>query len=122
MKLEWLDPSGGIHDQTHWGTEYVSGTGIIFSKKMLSDFLQKKIDYSIIDDVSIGKTMKEFPDIKRETFHNEWLSLQLYADETQIEKEITKKPYIFFRNRCSENRAHDIRQMKRIIQVLQKDI
>jgi hypothetical protein len=57
--LQWLDPANGITDRRHWGTRYASGTCIILSRRAVEQLLQSSIDYSVIDDVAIGVSMKQ---------------------------------------------------------------
>ena len=58
--LQRLDESAGIKDKTHFGLNYVSGTAIIMSKNTLKEMIKQKdkIDYKIVDDVSIGLLMR----------------------------------------------------------------
>ena len=116
-QLEWLDVAGGINDKKYFGTKYASGTAIIFSNKMMKQFLLKKdkINYDIIDDVSIGLLIKEqFPEITP-IATNEFLFVS--EDIQDIDSYLNNT--IFYRNRCSD-RKKDIDHMKIIINNLSK--
>jgi hypothetical protein len=113
LTLAWLDKASGIVDKRYWGLDYISGTAIIFSnkffKKMVRDILynNKKVNYSVIDDVSIGLFVRDnYPDIKLISMDN------LYTDN---------KPYnrhtVFYRNK-NENRDNDIINMNQIVSQL----
>ena len=56
LQLEWLDPPSGIADTTMFGTRFITGSCMCFSSsiylRMLDD--RESLDYSVIDDVSIG--------------------------------------------------------------------
>ena len=114
-QLEWLDAAGGINDKKYFGTKYASGTAIIFSNKMMKQFLLKKdkINYNIIDDVSIGILIKEqFPDIIPIRLDN-----FLFVNEDIQDINLYLNNTIFYRNRCSD-RKKDIDHMKLIINKL----
>ena len=56
LTLNWIDPNSGIDDDKYFGTEYFSGTFILFSKKLFRNILKNShfINFNIIDDVAIG--------------------------------------------------------------------
>jgi len=122
MVLQWLDEPGGIVDETYWGTEYASGTSIIFSKSTLTDLLNYKdnIKKNLIDDVAIGVFAKEYLDVEPKYVpESRFISLpDENGDATKIIDLIKDKDYIFYRNR-QPDRATDVAQMKIIIEYLQ---
>jgi hypothetical protein len=108
-ELQMIDKSGGIVDDTYFGLKYASGTAIVFSKKTLEQVMAKrdKINYKVIDDVAIGLLMRDEFNKPAEQVG----SFLIVSDGS----EISKKPYVFYRNRSS-NRATDVKNMKRIIE------
>lgn len=55
-KLNWIDAPGGIIDDKHHGTIFPSGRFILMRSSAWVDIVanQNKLDFSIIDDVSLG--------------------------------------------------------------------
>lgn len=101
--LQWLDPASGITDHRYRGTRFIHGTGIILSRKatelLIAD--KNKINYNIIDDVSLGLFFKQyFKKIKGIG--------QVYNSTKYINN------IIFYRNK-NNNRKIDIENMKNII-------
>jgi hypothetical protein len=115
---------GGIVYTHTWGgknherynTHFPSGTTIILSKPMLIGLLDKKdkINYNIIDDLEIGYVIeKEFPYLP-------FYSLEHYFAYVDEKTDIDQLDYtntIFYRNK-SDNRKHDIQNMKKIVSYL----
>lgn len=60
-ELQWIDPAGGVVDQTWWGTRYASGTCIILSKRLAEQMVQErdKFRMELVDDLSIGVWVRE---------------------------------------------------------------
>ena len=108
-ELKMIDKSGGIVDDTYFGLKYASGTAIVFSKNTLEQVMSKrdKINYKLIDDVAIGLLMRD--ELKKPA--EQVGSFLIVSDGS----EISKNPYVFYRNRSS-NRATDVKNMKRIIE------
>lgn len=111
LTLNWLDPQGGINDNTYFGTTYASGTSIILSSetalKMIE--MQDKFNYNVIDDVSIGLFIKDnLPDIQINSISDSFV----FTDNINISdlKLIDNSKYIFYRNR-SNDRNNDIQKM-----------
>lgn len=102
--LEWIDYSAGIYDKTYWGTEYVSGTCFILSKKTVDKICENKKDivWDVIDDVCVGLFCKkhEIPIIV----------INHLVENT--DHYISDK--IFYRNKRPD-RKDDINAMKKII-------
>jgi hypothetical protein len=61
MTLKWLDPRGGIVDQSLFGTPFFQGTCIVLSRDVVQTIVENKnsIRTDIIDDVSIGHFMSQ---------------------------------------------------------------
>lgn len=59
--LEWIDNPAGIYDKKYWGTEFISGTCFILSKKTVDKICENKGDiiWEIMDDVCIGAFCKK---------------------------------------------------------------
>ena len=95
------------------GINYSSGTSIILSPDTVNLIVKNrnKLDYSLIDDVSIGKYMKE------ENIYMTNINKFHFITEFPTE-EIFNKDIIFFRNRISENREIDTNNMSKIIDIL----
>lgn len=59
--LEWLDYPSGIFDTKWFGTLYVSGSNIIWTKQSVQFMIENKtnLHYELVDDLSIGILMQE---------------------------------------------------------------
>jgi hypothetical protein len=103
-EIETLNSDGGVIDTNLIGLNYVSGTNIILSNKIVNRILENKnnINYDIIDDVAIGLLIRDYmPDIE----------LTMYNDYYTFEN---KKGSIFYRSR-TDDRYDDVENMKIII-------
>lgn len=117
IKKGFRDPLNGINDDRYDGLKFISGTGIIMSKKAVKILLENKdkIDYSIVDDVSIGNFFQKNTNIKPNTFNS---TLSYYKDLTKELNSIDLN-IIFHRNRTS-NRENDVKNMEVICNVIQE--
>ena len=117
--LDWIDKYYGTCNDKYFGTKFASGTNIILQKNIFLYILNNihKLDYSIIDDISIGVLVKNIPNIIYSNFNTE----QYY---TFVNEKIINKnnkyydDYIVFRNK-NNNRYEDIERMKHIIFILE---
>jgi len=108
--------------------KYSSGTTITLSSNVVSTIVEQKekIDYSIIDDMSIGKfIMKNMPDIVMDELFIDipnngfYIIPDLSADKEKIRNFMKGKEIVFFRNRDEkENRSLDAKQMEIIVDIL----
>lgn len=119
--LQWLDEKSGIIDKIYFGLQFVAGTAIIFSKKTLRELLQnkQKINYTLIDDVSIGLFMRDILNKPAKNIKNNNF---IYVPNTNGNKKrlikiISEKPYIFYRNN-NIDRTIDVNNMKLIVNYL----
>jgi hypothetical protein len=119
ISKEWRDPAAGIDNDRYTGTQYIAGTCIIFSKKVFKRLVEtvETADLGVIDDVAIGKWVKEqFPDISlfdlnRNGYH--------YFNPTGIENlEPYLKDVICYRNK-SDDRKKDVEKMREIVRLLE---
>jgi hypothetical protein len=116
----WRDYKSGINDGRYKGLVFPSGTCIIFSDKLFHKMIDKihLIDYSVIDDVSIGcfisRYFREYKRNSYERFFYDGTNKKLYINEGDINK------YIFFRNRNDKDRNIDIESIKILIHLLSK--
>jgi hypothetical protein len=121
LNLQWLDEKGGIIDKTHFGLPFVAGTSIIFSKKIINKILQnkEKINYKLIDDVSIGLLMSNVLNKTAENIkNNNYIYVpNINGNKTQLRKIISDKPYIFYRNN-NIDRTIDVKNMSFIVKYL----
>jgi hypothetical protein len=99
--LRWLDPAGGVVDERHWGTRYVSGTCIILSRPAVEYLLQRDIDASLIDDLAIGVAMRGVAPTPIGTMH-------VLGDDTTA---------VFFRHR-TPNRRDDVEAMRQRVALM----
>lgn len=125
-KLEWLDKQAGITNNELFGTIYASGTGIILSNKSINLLLNNKdkINYNIIDDVSIGSFFHiNYKNIKVISFDKQFLFVpDLNGNESKLIEFLKSKPNIIaYRNR-NNDRKIDVKQMEIIINYVQKTI
>lgn len=119
LRKGFRDPGNGITNDRYDGLDFISGTGIILSKRAVDTLLKNKdkIDYSVIDDVSIGQFFKQNTTIKPLSF-NLTMSYQDYEENKNIKdlKDVINKN-IFIRNRSSD-REKDVKNMEFIISLL----
>jgi hypothetical protein len=119
---------GGIVYKHTWGgkdhkryyTNFPSGTAMILSKPILVELVDKKdkIDYTIIDDLEIGYVLeKEFPYLPFYSLENYFA----YVDEKTDMDQLDYKNIIFYRNK-SDDRKHDIQNMKKIVRHLSQEM
>lgn len=114
FNLTWTDPNYGIHDNTFFGTNYVSGTCIILSKN-ICQYLKsniEKIHNHIVDDLAIGVFLKDIPITDIGNFY---IVCNLYGNYQNI-KQIMNN-IIFYRNR-NYSRELDAQQIREIIRLL----
>lgn len=112
LKLNWDNGIEGIIKSKHYGTNFASGTSMIFSKSLMNLILihQNELDFTIMDDLSIAMLIKnKFSYIRPAqlgyiSFVKDQFNLQLYNN-------------IFYRNK-NEDRAVDIENMKFIVERL----
>lgn len=98
-----------------YGINYVSGAGILMSKKICQDLTnnKQKLNYDLMDDVSIGKyleTITSFNDLTRFEAYNYENNISL------ITNELIKDYYHF---RCkTDNPENSIKLMEHIINII----
>jgi hypothetical protein len=95
------------------GINYSSGTSIILRSDLVLDLISNKemIDYSLIDDVSIGKYMNEIGIMPEPILTDKFHFLNLNENIETGNK-------VFFRNRNDKDRNLDADQMEEIINKL----
>jgi len=123
LNIKGKDTLNGIVDETYLNLDFVAGTCIILSSNLMSRFLQKKhlLNYTLIDDVSISVLLKEqFNDVTAIGFTDYYyVSRNFNGNDQELINSFNPNYHIFYRNRCDENRAVDVRQMKVIVNELQ---
>jgi hypothetical protein len=102
--LDWFDWKFGINHETlpkYRHTEFISGTSIVLSKDKCQFLIQNKhkLDYSIVDDVSIGYLMKERGGVNFRSYYSE--------------KGIPDQNVCFYRF-CGEDRIKDANSIARL--------
>lgn len=132
MNLQWTADYAGITDDTWFGTTFITGTSIIFSKEAFRFLLNNKdkIRLDIIDDVSLGIFFKEHaPTYRVQTLpQSKYYTVPIYItppdmiDINRMKYDINTNKYIFYRNRCYNNREIDLIQMKFIIDIIENKI
>jgi len=115
--LNHLDYPCGIFDNKYFGLKYASGTNIIMNNKLFNDIIdnKNKLDYTIIDDVSIGvlvrdhlENVKYCPDLSN-------FYLNTSGNNHNVNKYCNK--YVVFRNNCG-SRMIDIDIIKKLSLIL----
>jgi hypothetical protein len=116
IRKGYRDPLSGINDDRYDGLDYISGTGIVLSRKAVINLLENKnkIDYTVVDDVSIGTFFQNNTNIKPISFNS-----TVSYDEKDLNKESNDVDLnmIFYRNR-RKNREDDVKNMKVILDLL----
>lgn len=116
IRKGFRDTLNGINDDRYDGLNFISGTGIVISRKAINTLLKNKdkLDYSIIDDVSIGNFFRNNTNIKPSTFNS---SINYEEKDLSKEENTIDLNIIFYRNRTL-NRENDIKNIKVITDVL----
>jgi hypothetical protein len=123
--LQWT--GGGINDSKWFGTEYIEGTAIIFSREAIKyiithDHLIRK---DIIDDVSFAILMREHrPDVVVQDLSNYFIFVPCFFIDRYtiningLHNMVNNNNYIFYRNKCCNHREIDVAQMNIIKDIL----
>jgi hypothetical protein len=114
-KLNWLDTQGGITDEKLFGTEFVAGMAIILSYDLVNFLVEKKdkLDYNIIDDVSIGSFVRDYCIDALEIGKKNLVDI-IFLDSNNVKQlEYNYNKFVFFRNR-NGNRDDDLKNMDNI--------
>lgn len=115
--LQWLHPEAGVKDKTWFGTDFASGTCIIFSQgafiQMMSQIHNVRLD--IIDDLAIGILFREhIPNIKPK-----WIQkYSMHFLKCLITDSVDYKHTILYRNRTDSDRFIDVKHMAFILSQL----
>jgi len=117
--LKWLDINAGIIDTKYYNSYYAAGTNIILSKKGYKLLLDNVhlIDFSIIDDLSIGVLFKTLNINYTNIAPNKYISIPIINNINELNS-LIEKNYIAYRNRNDVNRNIDVIQMKMITDLL----
>lgn len=126
IQKEPIEYGGGLLWKHEYPIEFISGTCIIFSNQVFNKLVQYKdnFDRTLIDDVSIGKFIKEnIPEVFPMVVLSEYFIFvpDCKGDENILKQHIHSKQYIFYRNRA-DDRNTDIQQMQIIISQLRPDL
>ena len=133
LNLQWLDPNYGIVDDTLFGLNYIQGTSIILSKNIVESICNNKdkLNYKIIDDVSIGLFIKKYHNNIFVDTHNlnKYNNIKVNVDQSVFMKSygegnclesidnIQNKNIVFYRNRSNLNKV-DMARMEMISKCL----
>lgn len=103
-ELAWLDPSGGVVDETWFGTRYASGTCIFMDRTLASDMTRRRHLFrtNLVDDLSIGVWMRE------------------HAPGIPIWSADPSAPNWFYRHR-QDHREQDIERMQHLVRRLKSN-
>jgi hypothetical protein len=126
MVLNWT--GGGITDSTWYGTLFVPGTCLIFTKEALKFIVQNQqlIHKDIVDDLAIAILFREHkPDIVPQCFKDreQYKATPIfYTDDgfnlIAIKNFVKSNNIIVYRNRCYNCRKIDQIQMRLIVDIL----
>ena len=109
VKLQMTSPDGGIYNKKHFGTIYSEGIAIIMNYALIQNIIdnKEKLDYSIVDDVSIGIYIKN---IKNVTYFNSYLLYDYNRNNSRI-----NTTHIVYQNHNNKhNRIIDVNNLKTI--------
>jgi len=115
MNLQWY--GSGIVDKTYFGLNFTSGIGIILSTDIVKHFIlnKDKIDYSIVDDVSISIYLhKNIPESINNFLKYKHLTHNLYTNILDLDKDS------FYRNKTIGDRKLDTLLMNHIVNIIYK--
>jgi hypothetical protein len=116
--LEWIDESSGVFDESLWGTKYASGTNIIISNDVAKNIINNKnlLDYNLVDDLSIGVYINKYlPNIINNN-NSELIKCFVSTENNNFDN--IDNSILFFRNRSSNDRNLDLKNMKKICKKL----
>ena len=117
--LQWLDPKAGIIDNKWFGTQFVSGCGIVFSKEGVLCLLKNKnlLEKTIVDDVAIGiffaRYLKTAPVVFDRKLWHVW-----YEHENISKNDLNSKVFFRCRDKHGMNRELDVQHLKQIVDML----
>lgn len=117
--LQWLDPKYGIVDDKWFGTQFVTGSGIIFSKDAVRYMLKNKnlLENTIIDDVAFGiffaRYLKTAPVVFDRKLWHVW-----YEHENISKNDLDTKVFFRCRDKHGANRELDVQHLKQIVDML----
>jgi|LakMenE01Jun11ns_1017448.scaffolds.fasta_scaffold9582752_2 hypothetical protein len=121
MILQWV--GSGIVDNTYFGTHFTTGIGIILSNDVVKHFISNKdkIDYSIVDDISISIYLhKNMPECLDNFIKYRFFMHTLYTNIQDLNKDSFNKNTIFYRNNTIGNRNADVLIMNHIVNIIYK--
>ena len=121
INLQWV--GGGIVDNTYFGLNFTTGIGIILSNDIVHNFISNKdkIDYSIVDDVSISIYLhKNIPESIDNFIKYRHLMHNCYTNILDLNKDSFDKNIIFYRNNTIGNRNADVLIMTHIVNIIYK--
>ena len=126
--LQWT--GGGIDDETWFGTDYIEGTAIILTPKAVKHMLDNEhlVRKEIIDDVSIAIFMREHApqEIVQDIDPSKYVYVPCFFEEGKIHilamiTMVVKNKFIFYRNKCSNQRQMDSIQMNVIADIITRN-
>jgi hypothetical protein len=117
--LQWLDPVGGLVDATYFGTTYVEGTCLIFSKSLVCSLLKELSTYiprHIVDDVALGVVIQRHTSYQPQTLES------FYSHVTEDNLQILLKQYrehvALYRHK-TQCREEDVKHIRLVTRELQ---
>jgi hypothetical protein len=105
--LQWIDEESGINDTTFFGTFFVQGSSIIFSKDIIVSLCKNinKINNTVIDDVSFGLFIKQYHEnILIETNNLKKFNAKIYDVGYELNLNNTID-VVFYRNKIYKNKS-----------------
>lgn len=127
LNLQWLSYENGIYDNSLFGTFYVQGTSIIFSKDIVENICNNmdKLRYDLIDDLALGVYISTYySHILDYSMILSYELLSMFNIKENSNIKLTEN-YLFYRNRIeafksNEKRIKDIENMKNITNLIIK--
>ncbi len=124
--LQWT--GGGITDSTWFGTLFISGTCLIFTRDAVNFIVENQhlIHMDIVDDVALAILIREHkPDVKPHQFKDrqQYKATPVFFTNNgfnvdAIKHYVNNNNIIVYRNRCYNCRKIDEIQMKLIVDIL----
>ena len=119
INLQWC--GSGIVDNTYFGLNFTTGIGIILSNDVVKHFIinKNKLDYSIVDDVSISIYLhKNIPECIDNFIKYRHLMHNHYTNISDLNTYTFNKNIIFYRNKTIDDRTSDILLMDHIVNII----
>ena len=107
-EIKWVDDSCGVN-KTHFGINYCVGVFICLTKNLIKQMITDKLDYSLVDDVSIGKYINTLKNVN-------YIDIDFLVNYSNNSIKLTWLSYSCHYNK--EDRNKDVLLMNNLLRLL----